>query len=132
MFSEKNLLVAFQQVARKKGAAGVDHVTVDEFERRLPDSVWELSDQLKSGTYRPQAVRRVNIPKAGLNETRPLGFPTVRDRTVQAAVVKVVEPIFECDFVERSYGFRPGRGCKDALRRVNELIKSASTLWTPI
>jgi RNA-directed DNA polymerase len=122
VFSEKNLLAAFQQVARKKGAAGVDHVTVDEFERRLPDSVWEVSDQLKSGAYRPQAVRRVNIPKPGSKETRPLGIPTVRDRTVQAAVVNVIEPIFECDFAEQSYGFRPGRGCKDALRRVDALI----------
>ena len=124
VFSEKNLWVAFQQVARKKGAAGVDHVTVDDFERRLPDSVWELSDQLKAGTYRPQAVRRVNIPKPGSNETRPLGIPTVRDRTVQAAVVNVIEPIFEIDFAERSYGFRPGRGCKDALRRVDPRIKA--------
>ena len=124
VFSEKNLLVAFQQVAQKKGAAGIDHVTVDEFEYRLPDSVWELSDQLKTGTYRPQAVRRVNIPKPGSNETRPLGIPTVRDRTVQAAVVNVIEPIFECDFAEQSYGFRPGRGCKDALRRVDQLIKA--------
>jgi len=123
VFSERNLWAAFQQVARKKGAAGVDHVTVDEFERRLPDSVWELSDQLKTGTYRPQAVRRVNIPKPGSNETRPLGIPTVRDRTVQAAVVNVIEPIFERDFSEQSYGFRPGRGCKDALRRVDWLIK---------
>lgn len=124
VFSEKNLLAAFQQVAQKKGAAGVDHVTVDEFERRLPDSVWELSDQLKSGAYRPQAVRRVNIPKPGSTETRPLGVPTVRDRTVQAAVVHVIEPIFERDFAEHSYGFRPGRGCKDALRRVDTLIKA--------
>ena len=123
VFSEKNLWGAFQQVARKKGAAGVDHVTVDEFEKRLPDSVWELSDQLKSRTYRPQAVRRVHIPKPGSNETRPLGIPTVRDRTVQAAVVNVIEPIFERDFAEQSYGFRPGRGCKDALRRVDGLIR---------
>ena len=122
VFSEKNLWAAFQQVASKKGAAGVDHVTIDEFERRLPDSVWELSDQLKSHTYRPQAVRRVHIPKPGSNETRPLGIPTVRDRTVQAAVVNVIEPIFERDFAEQSYGFRPGRGCKDALRRVDQLI----------
>ena len=77
VFSERNLLAAFQQVARKKGAAGVDHVTVDEFEHRLPDSIWELTDQLKTGTYRPQAVRRVQIPKPGSNETRPLGIPTV-------------------------------------------------------
>lgn len=123
VFSERNLLAAFQQVARKKGAAGVDHVTVDEFESRLPDSVTELADQLKTGTYRPQAVRRVHIPKPGSKETRPLGIPTVRDRTVQAAIVNVIEPIFERDFAEQSYGFRPGRGCKDALRRVDGLIK---------
>ena len=123
VFSEKNLLASFQQVARKKGAAGVDHVTVDEFERRLPDSIWELSDQLKAETYRPQAVRRVNIPKPGSSETRPLGIPTIRDRTVQAAVVNAIEPIFEVDFAEHSYGFRPGRGCKDALRRVDQLLQ---------
>lgn len=123
VFSERNLLAAFQQVAQKKGAAGVDHVTVDEFERQLPDSVWELSDQLKTGLYRPQAIRRVHIPKPGSDETRPLGIPTVRDRTVQAAVVNVIEPIFEVDFAEQSYGFRPRRGCKDALRRVDQLLR---------
>lgn len=123
VFSERNLWAAFQQVAQKKGAAGVDHVTVEEFERRLPDSVWELSDQLKTGTYRPQDVRRVHIPKPGTKETRPLGIPTVRDRTVQAAIVNVIEPIFELDFAEHSYGFRPGRGCKDGLRRVDQLLE---------
>jgi RNA-directed DNA polymerase len=123
VFSERNLWAAFQQVAQRKGAAGVDHVSVAEFERQLPDSVWELSDQLKAGTYQPQAVRRVHIPKPGSTETRPLGIPSVRDRVVQAAVVNVIEPIFERDFAEHSYGFRPGRGCKDALRRVDQLLK---------
>jgi RNA-directed DNA polymerase len=66
----------------------------------------------------------VHIPKPGTHDTRPLGIPTVRDRTVQAAVVNVIEPIFERDFAEHSYGFRPGRGCKDALRRVDELLKA--------
>jgi RNA-directed DNA polymerase len=122
VFSERNLLAALQQVAANRGAAGVDHVSVDEFARRLPDSIWELSDQLKAGTYQPQAVRRVQIPKPGSNETRPLGIPTVRDRVVQAAVVNVIEPIFERDFAEHSYGFRPERGCKDALRQVKELL----------
>ena len=70
-----------------------------------------------------QAVRRVYIPKPGSNETRPLRIPSVRDRTVQAAIVNVIEPIFELDFAEQSYGFRPGRGCKDGLRRVDELLK---------
>jgi RNA-directed DNA polymerase len=110
-------------VASKKGAAGVDHVTTQQFERQLPDSIWELSDTLKHGTFQPQAIRRVHIPKPGSTETRPLGIPTVRDRVVQAAIVNVIQPIFERDFAEQSYGFRPGRGCKDALRRVDELVK---------
>ena len=123
VFAERNLLAAFQQVARKDGAPGVDHVTTAEFGRRLPDSIRELSDRLKSGTFRPQCIRRVRIPKPGTTETRPLGIPTVRDRVVQAAIVNVIEPIFERDFAEHSYGFRPGRGCKDALRRVDRLLK---------
>jgi RNA-directed DNA polymerase len=123
VFAERNLLAAFQQVAANDGAAGVDHVTTRQFERQLPDSIWELSDQLKAGTYEPQAIRRVHIPKPGTDETRPLGIPTVRDRVVQAAIVNVIEPIFERDFAQHSYGFRPGRGCKDALRRVVELRK---------
>lgn len=124
VFAERNLLAAFQHVASKQGAAGVDHVSVAQFERALPESLWEVSDQLKNGTYRPQSIRRVHIPKPGTDETRPLGIPTVRDRMVQAAVVNVIEPIFERDFAGQSYGFRPGRGCKDALRRVDQLLKS--------
>jgi RNA-directed DNA polymerase len=127
VFSERNLWAAFQQVASKDGAAGVDHVSVTQFERGLPETLWEISDQLKHGTYQPQSIRRVHIPKPGTNETRPLGIPTVRDRMVQAAVVNVIEPIFERDFAEQSYGFRPGRGCKDALRRVDGLLKAGST-----
>lgn len=123
VFAERNLLAAFQQVAQKDGAAGVDHVTVAHLERQLPESVWELSDQLRHGTYQPQAVRRVDIPKPGSTEQRSLGIPTVRDRVVQAAIVNVIEPIFERDLAEHSYGFRPGRGCKDALRRVDQLLK---------
>jgi RNA-directed DNA polymerase len=124
VFAERNLFAAFQQVAAKQGAAGVDHVTTRDFERQLPDSIWELSDALQGGRFTPQAIRRVHIPKPGTHETRPLGIPTVRDRVVQAAVVNVIEPIFERDFAEHSYGFRPGRGCKDALRRVDRLLKA--------
>jgi RNA-directed DNA polymerase len=124
VFAERNLLAAYQQVVSKKGAAGVDHVTVDEFGRQIPENLWQLSDVLKDGTFRPQAIRRVHIPKPGTNDTRPLGIPTVRDRIVQAAVVNVIEPIFERDFAEHSYGFRPGRSAKDALRRVDRLLKA--------
>jgi RNA-directed DNA polymerase len=127
VFAERNLFAAFQQVAQKKGAAGVDHVSVTQFGHALPESLWEVADQLRHGTYQPQSIRRVHIPKPGTNETRPLGIPTVRDRTVQAAVVNVIEPIFERDFAEHSYGFRPGRGCKDALRRVDALLKDGYT-----
>jgi RNA-directed DNA polymerase len=78
---------------------------------------------LHDGSYEPQAIRRVYIPKPGSHEQRPLGIPTVRDRVVQGAVRHVIEPIFEKEFAAHSYGFRPGRGCKDALRRVDELLK---------
>ena len=123
VFAERNLWAAFQQVAEKKGAAGVDRVTVDQFEKQLPDSVWELSDQLRAGAYRPQAVRRVYIPKPGSTEKRPLGIPAIRDRVVQTALRQVLEPIWEAEFAEQSYGFRPGRGCLDALHRVEALLQ---------
>jgi RNA-directed DNA polymerase len=127
VFAERNLLAATQQVTANNGAPGVDHVTAKEFLRRLPDSIWELADQLQAGDYHPQAIRRVHIPKPGTSETRPLGIPTVRDRIVQAAIVNVIEPIFERDFAEHSYGFRPGRSCQDALRRVDELLQQGCT-----
>lgn len=123
VFAERNLRAAFQQVAKNDGAAGVDHETVRAFERQLTETIRWLSEKLRTGTYTPQPIRRAHIPKPGTNETRPLGIPTVRDRVVQAAVVNVIEPIFERDFAEHSYGFRPGRGCKDALRRVSQLLK---------
>jgi RNA-directed DNA polymerase len=127
VFAERNLLAALQQVAANDGAPGVDHVTVRDFVRQLPDSIWELSDRLRAGVFQPQAIRRVHIPKPGTTESRPLGIPTVRDRVVQAAIVNVIEPIFERDFAEQSYGFRPGRGCRDALRRVDQLLQAGYT-----
>ena len=127
VFAERNLLAALQQVAAHDGAAGVDHVTVRDFVRQLPDALWELSDRIKAGTFQPQAIRRVHLPKPGSTETRPLGIPTVRDRVVQTAIVNVIEPILERDFAEQSYGFRPERGCHDALRRVEELLQAGHT-----
>ena len=124
VYAQRNLAAAYLPVARNRGAAGVDHVTVKEFGKRLDDELPKLSQQLRDGIYRPQAVRRVHIPKPGTHEARPLGIPTVRDRVVQAAVVNVIEPIFEREFAQHSYGFRPGRGCKDALRRVDWLLKA--------
>src|SRR5271167_3489088 len=124
---ERTLRAAFGQVAANKGSAGVDHVTTTMFGDRLDEEVRKLSEQLRDGSYRPQAIRRHYIPKPGSQEKRPLGIPTVRDRVVQTALRMVLEPIFERDFAEHSYGFRPQRGCKDALRRVDALLKSGYT-----
>ncbi len=121
--ARRNLRRAFERVKANRGAAGVDHVTVARFERQLEANLATLSRQLREGTYRPQAVRRVWIDKPGSREKRPLGIPTVRDRVVQTALRQVIEPIFERDFAAHSYGFRPRRGCKDALRRVDRLLK---------
>ena len=124
---ERTLDAAFSRVAANEGAAGVDHVTVAMFETDLDEKPEATQRHLRNGTYRPQAIRRHYIPKPGSQERRPLGIPTVRDRVVQTALRKVLEPIFERDFAEHSYGFRPGRGCKDALRRVDELLKTGYT-----
>lgn len=121
---EENLFSAWVRVASNRGAAGVDHVSIDRFAKKLPDNLRRLIQTVGSGSYRPQDVRRVEIPKPGSEETRPLGIPTVRDRVMQAALRNVIEPIFERDFAEHSYGFRPNRGCKDALRRVDHLVKA--------
>lgn len=118
-----NLRRAFARVKANGGAAGVDRVTVEEFERDLETNLEKLWRALADNSYRPQAVRRGWIPKPGTREQRPLGIPTVRDRGVQAALRAVLEPIFERDFAAQSYGFRPNRGAKDALRRVDTLLK---------
>jgi RNA-directed DNA polymerase len=120
--SPRNLLAAYAKVAANRGAAGVDHVTVQHFGQDVLGNVTEIVEQLRTDTYRPQAIRRTYIPKPGSSEQRPLGIPTVRDRVVQGAVRNVLEPIFEREFADHSYGFRPGRGCKDALRRVDALL----------
>jgi len=127
VYSASNLRSAFAKVKKNRGAAGVDHQTIAMFESRLDENLRHLAESLRTGAYRPSAIRRVYIPKPGTKEHRPLGIPTVRDRVVQAAVRHVLEPIFERDFAAHSYGFRPGRGCKDALRRVDALLKGGYT-----
>jgi len=127
VWSTANLTAGFARVAANDGAAGVDHQTIAMLEKDLEGNLRRLHEELRAGTYEPKPVRRQWIPKPGTNEKRPLGIPTVRDRVAQAAVRAVLDPIFERDFAEHSYGFRPGRGCKDALRRVDALLKAGYT-----
>ena len=121
------LLWAFARVKANGGAAGVDHQTIAMYEQQLEQQTEYLARTLQEGSYQPAAIRREWIPKAGSREERPLGIPTVRDRVVEKALQATIEPIFERDFAEHSYGFRPGRGCKDALRRVDQLLKEGQT-----
>ena len=123
-YAPANLARAFEKVWRNGGSAGADEQTVAHFARQAEAELARLHEQMRDGTYRPQAVRRAWIPKPGSSEKRPLGIPAVRDRVVQAALRNVLEPIFETEFAEHSYGFRPGRGAKDALRRVDSLLKA--------
>lgn len=126
VYALPNLKSAFEEVKRRKGGAGVDHETIEMFERNLEANLRRLSEELASGRYRPRAIKRRWIPKPGSREKRPLGIPTVRDRVAQAALRHVLEPIFEREFSEQSYGFRPKRGCKDALRRVRRLLEAGN------
>ena len=127
-YAPANLARAYGKVWRNGGSAGVDAQTVAHFARHAEAELARLHTQMRDGAYRPQPVRRAWIPKPGSNEKRPLGIPAVRDRIVQAALRNVLEPIFETEFAEQSYGFRPGRGAKDALRRVDQLLQ-AGHVW---
>ena len=123
VYASANLMSAWSRVRRNKGSAGVDRQTVKHYERNLASNLERLQQQLRDGSYQPLDVRRHWINKPGTKDKRPLGIPTVRDRHAEAATLQVIEPIFEKEFAEHSYGFRPGRSCKDALRRVQELLE---------
>ena len=124
IYAPANLQSAFHKVWRNGGSAGADAQTVGHFARYAEAELQRLHEQLREGKYQPQPLRRAWVAKPGRAEKRPLGIPAVRDRTVQGALRHVLEPIFETDFAEQSYGFRPRRGAKDALRRVDTLLRS--------
>jgi RNA-directed DNA polymerase len=122
VYQPDNLWAASLSVLGNQGAAGIDGQTVQQFDGQLPEELQRLEEDLRTDVYRPQAVRRVWIPKPGSTEKRPLGIPSVRDRVVQTALLHVLEPIFDHTFAEDSYGFRHGRGCHQALERVEALL----------
>ena len=134
VYAPKTLTIAWAKVRANKGAAGVDGQSIGRFAAKADVYLSELSTALREDKYRPQPVKRVDIPKGPVflrlragGRTRPLGIPTVKDRIVQQAVRLAIEPIFENEFRVGSYGFRPGRGCHDALREVDRSIKEGYT-----
>lgn len=123
VYAERTLAIAWEKVHANAGACGVDGISVEFFQKDSQKRLLAVREQIMEGSYVPKPVKRVWIPKLGSPEKRPLGIPTVRDRVVQTALRMVLEPIFEREFAPQSYGFRPGRSCKDALRRVETLLR---------
>lgn len=126
VYAETSLRAAWVSVRSNGGSAGVDKESVAKFESRLEKRLARMCEQLRERTYEPMPVRRVWIPKGG-GKLRPLGIPTIIDRVIQTSLRNAIEPIFERKFAACSYGFRPGRGCKDALREVARGLKRGRT-----
>ena len=114
---------------RKDAAAGVDGVTAAQYEANLEANLSGLLERFKSGRYRAPAVRRVHLEKPGTSKTRPIGIPTLEDKILQRAVLMVLEPVYEQDFLECSYGFRPGRGAHQALQSLWEGLMEFGGGW---
>lgn len=117
ILGKSNLNQAFKKVKSNKGAGGVDGMSVEELLTYLKDNKVQLIQQIKDGRYHPNPVRRVEIPKEEKGKVRKLGIPTVVDRVIQQAITQVLSPIFEKQFSDYSYGFRPKRGAYDALKQ---------------
>src|SRR4030042_6193761 len=113
----ENMLSAWKQVRANKGASGIDGISIEEFPEYAREN-WEgIKQSLLNGTYRPYPVKRVEIPKDS-GGTRKLGIPTVMDRVIQQAITQVLTPVFDPNFSESSFGFRPGRSAHQAVRKV--------------
>ena len=114
---------------RKDAAAGVDGVTAAQYEAELEANLTSMLERFKSGRYRATAVRRVHLEKPGTSKTRPIGIPTLEDKILQRAVLMVLEPVYEQDFLECSYGFRPGRGAHQALQALWDGLMELGGGW---
>ena len=126
LMNEELLRQCFSELEKER-AAGVDKVTKEEYGSNLESNIRKLLERLHGMTYRPQPVRRVYIPKPGSAKRRPLGIPSFEDKLVQRAMVRILETIYEEEFIDESYGFRPGRGCHDALRKLNQTVEQEGT-----
>ncbi len=128
VLARENLLAALKRVEANKGAPGVDGVTVEDLRSYVQTHWADIRQQMLTGTYKPQPVRRVEIPKPGGGK-RKLGIPSVIDRLIQQALLQVLNPIFDPDFSPYSYGFRPGRSAQEAVRKAQEYIREGYA-WT--
>lgn len=128
MLDEKGLLRAFSRVKSKKGAAGVDGQTIEDFAANLTEEIALLVSELRQKSYRPLPVKRVEIPKAGGGK-RLLGIPAVRDRVVQQALLNILQPIFDPEFHPSSYGYRPGRSQHQAIAKASQFIRRYELQW---
>lgn len=124
VMAPRTLELAWAKVKSNAGGCGVDGITVARFEKTAQGGLLALDEHLNKGVYQPKPAKRVWIPKPGSTEQRPIGIPTVRDRIVETSLKMVIEPIFESSFHPQSYGFRPGRGTKDALRQVDRKLRA--------
>lgn len=122
VYRRENLASAYKRVRRNKGQPGIDGVTVEAYGDNLAENLKQLYHELKTGTYQPQPVKRVEIPKPD-GSKRPLGIPTVRDRVAQQALLNILQPIFDPGFHPNSYGYRPGRSCQAAVAKADSLMK---------
>ena len=123
LMNEELLRECFQRL-RKDAAAGIDNVTKEEYAENLDANLTNLTERLHQMAYIPQPVRRKYIPKPGSAKQRPLGIPCFEDKLVQAGMVRVLEAVYEQDFIDDSYGFRPNRSCHKALRALSETVES--------
>lgn len=128
VYALKNLYASFASVKRNKGAAGIDHQSIADFEENLVENINQLHKELRTKTYQPSPVRRVEIPKPD-GKKRPLGIPNVRDRVVQQAILNVIQPIFEPDFHPSSYGYRPQRSCQQAVAKAQQFLVRYELPW---
>jgi RNA-directed DNA polymerase len=115
-----NLNEAWEKVKQNRGAGGIDEVSIAEFERNLEQNLNEIQRLLRQDRYKPNPVKRVYIPKPD-GKRRPLGIPTIRDRVVQQALKNVIEPIFEAEFLDSSFGYRPEKSAKQAIEQTEEV-----------
>lgn len=121
--------VAYLKVKSNKGASGIDKMSVDELLPYLREHRLQLLEQIRDGKYKPNPVRRVEIPKEEKGKTRKLGIPTVVDRVIQQAISQVLTTIYEPQFSESSFGFRPRRGAHDALKQCQSTQMRDMSTW---